>query len=266
VAFSPLRHPLARSLAAPALLALVGGIQLAAPTPASALTMRVHLSDASVLPGHTTLLHGSVPLSCAGRPVTVTQHFLKPNASRGVTPGTPGVVGPDGKFTVTVTVPPQAVRSDIARPYSGPQYDVVEAVVEFCGRRGANINVLPFGHREHITFSPTRPRSGTTMSVTVTHCRGGVLDTFAQVIDRRGAYYQLNGSLKAGTFHGTVDLRHGFFGSSAHTGAARASRNGARDALLRVPCAQSEGNAAAKRREPLQHLNWGVDFTIRRRG
>jgi hypothetical protein len=233
--------------------------------PASASTFTLSPAHPGARPGAVAAVHGHIAAACAGRPITVTQHYLNSKAARASMPGLGGVVGAGGAITFTVTVPNDAVRSDIGRPFSEYQYDVIEADVAGCGERGTNLLVLPFNRKQHISWSPTRPRSGSTISVTSTHCVGGLLSPFAQVIDRRGAYYNLSGRLTGTTFHGTVNLAHGFFGSDAPTGAAKPSARGHHDAILRVPCAQSEGSRAVARADHLQRLTWAVDFSIRRR-
>jgi hypothetical protein len=246
-----------------AVLAIGAAPDLGGAASATAFTLApVH---AGARPGAVAAVHGHIAASCTGRPITVTQHYLNTKAARASQPGLGGVVGTGGAVTFSVTVPSDAVRSDISRPFAEYQYDVIEADVAGCGERGTNLIVLPFNRKQHISFSPARPRSGSTMTVTSTHCVGGVLSPFAQVIDRRGAYYNLSGQLTGTTFHGKVNLAHGFFGADAPTGPAKPSKRGHRDAILRVPCAQSEGSRAVARSDHLQRLTWAVDFSIRRR-
>jgi hypothetical protein len=52
-------------------------------------------------------------------------------------------------------------------------------------------------------------------------------------------------------------------GANAPRGPAKPSRPGHRDAIVRVPCAQSEGSRDVALADHLEHLTWGLDIHIR---
>jgi hypothetical protein len=226
-------------------------------------------SPTAAKPGAMARVTG-VMSACPMTVITVAQSYTQGDGSRVQTPQpTPGMTDATGKFSVLVTVPAMAARSDILRPFAGWQYDTAIVSFQNCGGRviGANLNVLPVNKAEHISLSSTRPRSGSTLHVTVTHCVGGVLPAFTQVIDRTGEYFLISKSSYSGTtWKGSVSLKHGYYGLQAPAGAAHASPHGARDAWLAVPCTQSKGPRRVALADHLQHVTIARDISIRRHG
>jgi hypothetical protein len=244
-------------------LALGLGVLLA-PGSEAAPTSSIGYAPAGVRPGHSVTISGQAP-HCKASPIAIIQHYLATNGNRTMKPGVGGTTDGEGKFSFSLQVPRNAVYSAITRAFAGYQYDDVEVRFASCGTvLGVGVLVKPFNYREHITWSPTRPRTGTTLHVTATHCAGGVVpNPFAEVIDRAGSYYPLTGTTTNGTFHGTVDLRHGLAGVNAPRGWAKPSAPGKKDAVLMVPCAQSTGPRSVAEADKIMHLRWAVDIHIR---
>lgn len=232
----------------------------------AASTPRIRAVPAAATPGAPVTVTGRAP-GCAGGIVVAEHRYLATKGESNLRPGGVGAVAPDGTFAVSVTVPNDAVYSAIMANFAGPTYDVVELDLHPCGQvLGVNITVLPFSYREHVTLSPVHPRSGGRVTVTATHCRGGPVPSFTQIIDRAGSYFRFSGRTSAGTYRGSVTLRHGLLGAYDDRGPAVPSAPGRNDAIVMVPCAQSTGPASVARADRLQHVRWAVDIHIRPRG
>ena len=232
-------------------------------TARTASAPRIEVSPVAATPGSPVLITGRAP-GCFGGAVVAEHRYLTSAGDDSLSPAGAGAVAPDGTFAVAVTVPANAAYSAITAQFEGPRYDVVELDLQPCGRvLGANITVLPFNYREHISWSPTQPRSGGRVTVTVTHCQSGPIESYTQIIDRAGNYFRLSGHTSLGTYHGSVVLDHGLLGSNDDRGRAVPSARGQNDATIMVPCAQSTGPASAARADHLLHLAWAVDIHIR---
>jgi hypothetical protein len=255
-----------------ALITVAGIVPAAGPLTASAAIAADSAAHASIsasphaaLPGQTVTVSGVAP-SCVMRPVMVNQHWHDYKLQVQNSMGTGGVTGADGSFAFSVTVPPKIVRSDVQRPFSPLIYDVVAVSFEGCSRvLGANIFVKPVNRRVHFTLSTLRPRSKGSLHIKATHCIGDPVPDFTQLIDRTGEYfYPTKTSYTGTTFTATFRLRSGFYGPSAHAGAAHPSRPGRFDALVAIPCTRSEGPRSVARADHLWHSSVVVDLHIRR--
>jgi hypothetical protein len=249
-----------------AVAVLAGGLPLlfAAQPVAAATHNHIASSRPGARPGGAVTITGSAP-RCAMQPFETYQGYTNRDGSRVQAQGAPGVTDADGHFTFIVKIPSGAVRSNLFRPFAAFQYDTV--VVSFPGCHnlvlGLNLRVRPFNKLVRLTLSPERPRSGSKLRITATHCHGGVLPEFTQLIDRTGEYFHFEGDTVSGTFKGEADLSHGYYGLQARGGPAHASARGAKDALAMVACTQAQGPRWVARQEKLQHLTVGVDVHIR---
>jgi hypothetical protein len=255
---------------------VVAGLAIAAITvtvpghAAGAAGASLHATPGAAIPGASVTVSGTIP-SEAGQPYSIGQLYTNGNVAR-VEQNDPGggVAGPNGEVTATVTIPADAARSNILRPYGSFQYD--EVLFSFppgcppqaCVTYGANVNVLPISNDEHITLETLSPRTGdTNYSVTVTDCVGGIAAEFTRVVDNNGSYFPFTGSSSGTTFHGTADLSHGFRGKYGPQGAARVSNPiGIRDAYAAIPCTQSIGPDSVAEADHLEHSTNVVDITI----
>jgi hypothetical protein len=234
---------------------------------ANAATPTISASPGGAEPGHSVTISGVAP-GCLAQPFQFVQDYTDFKGNRVQAPGRGGIAGLNGAFSFSATVPSQASRSDILRPFSAWQYDTV--VVTFPGCHGGtvigvNVKVLPFNREALIWLSQSAPRSGSKLHVTVTHCLGGVLPQFTQLVDRTGEYFHIQGSVTNGTFRGTANLAHGFYGDSAPGPAAHPSPRGVKDSVVAVACTQSEGPRWVAQRDVLWHSNLVVDVHIRKR-
>jgi hypothetical protein len=236
---------------------------------ASAAGTELHATPAAAKPNATVVVSGKIPAQ-AGQPFSVEQLYTNGNVARVTKGGAGGVAGSNGEVTTTVTIPADAARSNVLRPYGSWQYDVV--VFQFppgcpapgpCTTYGANVNVLPVSDNERIELSTLQPKTGDALAVHVTNCVGGILTEFARVIDNNGSYFPFTGAISGTTFDGSADLASGYRGKHAPTGAAHVSSPvGIRDALAALPCSQSDGPASVAAADHLEHLSMVVDITI----
>lgn len=240
--------------------ALVGGAPVQART-----HNHIESSRPGAKPGGMVTITGAAP-RCSMQPYQTYQGYTDKDGNRVSAQGAPGVSGNDGGFTFVVSVPGQAVRSNIFRPFDAFQYDTVVVTFPGCHNTvlGVNLNVRPFNKKVLLSVSSTRPRSGSKLRITATHCHGGVLPEFTQLIDRTGEYFHFEGKTVSGKYSGVADLSHGYYGLQAPAGPAHPSAPGVKDALAMVACTQAQGPRWVARLEKLQHLNIGMDLHIRR--
>jgi hypothetical protein len=251
------------------LAAVSGAVALVAPGPLPATAASDNtatVSPAQAKPGATFSLTGQSP-GCPNQPFQL-KHIYSNNKGQYVTANANGGISNGaGEFSAAgLTVPADAMRSNIYRPYSEWRYDTVQVSFPACaeGLTAAHLNVLSVRYDERIEVFPAIPRTGESVDVVVSNCVGGVLAPFTWIIDVAGSYFHFSQSSYAGNiYNGTADLSDGRRGSEFHTGPAHPSQPaGTRDAALQVPCAQSEGPQSVADADYLFHLNNTVDITI----
>src|SRR3954451_19933345 len=96
-------------------VAAVAGL-LPALVGAAPVQARIHnhieASQSGARPGHAVTISGTAP-RCAMQPFETYQGYTNRDGSRVSSQGAPGVSGGDGAFSFVVTVPSDAVRSNI---------------------------------------------------------------------------------------------------------------------------------------------------------
>jgi hypothetical protein len=250
------------------LAAIIGAVALVVPgaVPATAASNTATTSPTKAKPGDSFSLTGQSP-GCPHQPFQL-KHIYSNNKGQYVTANANGGISDGaGKFGATgLTVPADAMRSNIYRPYADWRFDTVEVSFPGCaeGHTDANLTVLAKNYDEQIEVNPAVPRTGQTVDVVVRNCQGGVLAPFTWIIDVAGSYFHFTQQSYAGNIYvGTADLNDGRRGADFHTGPAHPSQPaGTRDAALQVPCAQSEGPQSVADADYLFHLNNTVEITI----
>jgi len=224
-------------------------------------------TPAAAKPGQVVTISGVVS-KCALKPFRSVQNYTDFNGNSVQSNGMPGTADASGAFTFMATVPTGAVRSNLFRPFADFAYDTVVVQFQGCGGRivGTNVFVKPFNHLVRLTVTPAEPRSGRPVTVTATHCRNGPLPEFTQLVDRTGEYFHFKGSVSQGTYTGTANLAHGFYGAFAPGGPAHPSSPGVKDAVVSVPCVQTDGPRSVAAADVLWHSSVVVDVHIRKRG
>jgi hypothetical protein len=248
--------------------AVSAGLALVVPgvPPATAAVTAATVSPAQAKPGGVFTVRGQAS-GCAHQPFQLRQIYS--NAKGELVGKEAGLFVADGtgKFTATLTVPPDALRSNAYRPEADYRYDEIDA--NFQGCQGGTLVVtrlivLPVRYDERVTASPTVPRSGSKLNVTATNCIGGVIPAFTWVVDNAGSYFMIKqNSYSQGVFQGTADLSDGRRGDLFKTGPAHPSQPaGTTDAVVQVPCAQSQGPQSVADADHVMHQTNTIDITI----